>query len=205
MTPLLSPMGIQSDNWPATVGLFSGLLAKESVVGTLNALYTQNNAAISVRENPVFDLKSDLKRAFYSVPDNLFDLGSVFKSPLTASKDDLPSDKVYGAMLVHFDGKIGAFAYLLFVLLYFPCVSVTAAMVKEVDKRWTLFSVLWTTGIAYAAAVLFYQVATFSQHPQYSLFWITLIVGIILLVVVAMNQIKFKNESGSANADCIVV
>lgn len=189
MTPLLRPMGIQSDNWPATVGLFSGLLAKELVVGTLNALYAQNKVPLEAQTT--FDLKSELKRAVYSIPNNLLDLGTVLKSPMTSSIDP-SSERIYGAMLVHFDGKIGAFAYLLFVLLYFPCVSVTAAMLKEVDKKWTLFSVLWTTGIAYAAAVLFYQGATFSQHPQYSLFWITLMIGIILLVIGVMNQIKFK-------------
>ena len=38
--PLFEPMGITEDNWPATVGIFTGVLAKEAVVGTLDALYT---------------------------------------------------------------------------------------------------------------------------------------------------------------------
>ena len=33
-------MGIDEENWPATVGIFTGILAKETVVGTLDALYT---------------------------------------------------------------------------------------------------------------------------------------------------------------------
>ena len=37
LTPIFEPMGISSDNWPATVGIFTGLLAKEAVVGTLDA------------------------------------------------------------------------------------------------------------------------------------------------------------------------
>ena len=39
MTPALAPMGVSQDNWPATVGMLTGILAKETVVGTLNALY----------------------------------------------------------------------------------------------------------------------------------------------------------------------
>lgn len=39
LTPLFAPMGITQDNWPATVGLLTGLLAKEVVMGTLNTLY----------------------------------------------------------------------------------------------------------------------------------------------------------------------
>ncbi|SFM89169.1 ferrous iron transport protein B [Nitrosomonas communis] len=40
ITPVFAPMGLQEDNWPATVGIFTGILAKEAVVGTLDAAYT---------------------------------------------------------------------------------------------------------------------------------------------------------------------
>ncbi len=33
-------MGMQQDNWPAAVGIFTGILAKEAVVGTLDSLYS---------------------------------------------------------------------------------------------------------------------------------------------------------------------
>ena len=39
-TVAFEPMGIQDDNWPATVGIFTGVFAKEAVVGTLDSLYT---------------------------------------------------------------------------------------------------------------------------------------------------------------------
>ena len=39
MTPLFEPMGVKEDNWPATVGIFTGIFAKEVVVGTLDTLY----------------------------------------------------------------------------------------------------------------------------------------------------------------------
>ena len=41
VTPVLAPMGISQENWPATVGIFTGVFAKEAVVGTLDSLYTQ--------------------------------------------------------------------------------------------------------------------------------------------------------------------
>ena len=37
--PIFQPMGVQQDNWPAAVGIFTGILAKEAVVGTMNSLY----------------------------------------------------------------------------------------------------------------------------------------------------------------------
>ncbi|MFP4484293.1 MAG: ferrous iron transport protein B, partial [Spirochaetaceae bacterium] len=39
ITPVFTPMGIEKDNWPATVGIFTGLFAKEVIVGTLSSLY----------------------------------------------------------------------------------------------------------------------------------------------------------------------
>ncbi|CAG0907194.1 unnamed protein product, partial [Cyprideis torosa] len=39
IAPVFEPMGIQRDNWPASVALFTGLFAKESIVGTINSLY----------------------------------------------------------------------------------------------------------------------------------------------------------------------
>ena len=40
IVPAFEPMGMQQDNWPAAVGIFTGILAKEAVVGTLDSLYS---------------------------------------------------------------------------------------------------------------------------------------------------------------------
>ncbi|MBW6514891.1 MAG: ferrous iron transport protein B, partial [Candidatus Syntrophosphaera sp.] len=39
ITPVLAPLGIERDNWPASVALISGLFAKEAIVGTMQGLY----------------------------------------------------------------------------------------------------------------------------------------------------------------------
>lgn len=51
-----------------------------------------------------------------------------------------------------------AFALMVFVLIYFPCVAVVAAIRKEANWRWALFTTFYTTGIAWLAAFLIYQV-----------------------------------------------
>ena len=43
ITPVFKPIGVHEDNWQATVGLFTGAMAKEVVVDTLNTLYTAEN------------------------------------------------------------------------------------------------------------------------------------------------------------------
>jgi hypothetical protein len=51
-------------------------------------------------------------------------------------------------------------------------VAAIAAVYRETGWRWTAFAGAWTTGLAYAASVLFYQAATIGRHPVSSLFWI---------------------------------
>jgi ferrous iron transport protein B len=198
LTPAFKPMGIEKDNWPATVGIFTGVLAKEAVVGTLDALYSQlatNNTAPSDKAS--FNLKDALLAACATVPENLsaiadnlldplgLNIGSVDNMASAASEQDVKTD-TFAAMQHSFDGKAGAFAYLLFILLYAPCVAATAAIYRETNTGWTLFVVFWTTGIAYMTATIFYQAMTYSQHPDYSLVWISGLVIAFLLVLVGL-------------------
>lgn len=179
LTPLFGPMGINDDNWPATVGIFTGVLAKEAVVGTLDALYGQMATADGLTsEEPALSLSTALLDACKTVPENLQKLANNILDPLglnIANVDDIKEVQTatYAAMQGSFDGKAGAFAYLLFILLYAPCVTATAAIFRETNLNWTVFVVLWTTGIAYITAVVFYQAMTYSQHPAYSLSWIS--------------------------------
>ena len=76
ITPAFGPMGIEEDNWPATVGIFTGIFAKEVVVGTLDALYAPAGNKGKV------DLAALVVDAFASVPANLADIGGQLTDPL---------------------------------------------------------------------------------------------------------------------------
>ena len=78
-------------------------------------------------------------------------------------------------------------AYLLFVLLYFPCVAAIAAVYRETTPGWSLFVAAWTTGLGYLAATVFYQAATFARHPAISLAWIGAMGAIFTLAVLMMR------------------
>ncbi len=184
ITPVFSPMGITSDNWPATVGIFTGIFAKEVVVGTLDTLYQQIDApkTDSTIAEP-FDFWAQIKDAFSTIPDNLSGLKHTVDDPLGINIGDV-SDAMTAAqeqgvevdtlttMARLFDGKTGAFAYLLFVLLYVPCVATIGAIHKELGGFWAAFTVGWTYITAYAIAVIFYQLGTFTAHPTNSMAWI---------------------------------
>ncbi|MBF2063222.1 MAG: Fe(2+) transporter permease subunit FeoB [Calothrix sp. C42_A2020_038] len=202
ITPVFTPMGITQDNWPATVGLMSGVFAKEVMVGTMNSLYTQlaeeEKAATEPEKPEEYSFWGGISKAFLSIPENLMKLTEKIFDPLGFSSTNIQDQKqaaeaqgisvsTYGQMSQRFGSKNAAFAYLLFVLLYFPCVSATAALYRETNLGWTVFAGCWTTGLAYWAAVMYYQITTFIQHPTSS---ITSIVALILAIITTCFVLK---------------
>ncbi|MGD9366086.1 MAG: Fe(2+) transporter permease subunit FeoB [Desulfobacteraceae bacterium] len=207
ITPVFAPMGLKQDNWPATVGIFTGIFAKEAVVGTLDAMYTQigDQEAAEEGAEEAFDFWGGIKESFATIPENLVAVADTLLDPLGLSVGDVTTVEgaaeqhevavgTFGAMVRLFDGKIGAFAYLLFILLYFPCVAAIAAVYRETDLMWTAFVGAWTTGLAYMASVLFYQLATMGRHPVSSLIWVALLSGLFICVVWIMRQIGSKEK-----------
>jgi ferrous iron transport protein B len=71
-----------------------------------------------------------------------------------------------GAALVSYLGAnmdwVQAYSFMLFVLLYTPCLSTVATMQSESKSwRYTTFSVLWALGLAWISSYIFYQTARY--------------------------------------------
>ncbi|MCG9696215.1 Fe(2+) transporter permease subunit FeoB [Shewanella sp. Isolate11] len=177
VTPLFAPMGIEQDNWPATVGIITGIFAKEAVVGTLNSLYSTP----SDEDEALTPLSESFSEALATIPENLF--GIAADDPLSMSVGDVSTveaasaelevdTSTFTALHAGFTGIVAAFAYLLFILLYTPCVAAMGALVGEFGSRWATFAAAWTFALAYGTATVFYQAATFAEHPLQSSLWI---------------------------------
>ncbi len=99
---LLRPLGFGS--WQAAVAILTGLIAKESVVATLEVLYTGASFAAAF-------------------------------TPLTA------------------------YAFMVFTLLYMPCLAAFGAIRREMGSwRWALATVGYGTGAAYLVSLLIFQI-----------------------------------------------
>ena len=124
LTPAFEPIGVEKENWPASVAIFTGLGAKESVIGTLNGLYEQEAARHA-----------------------------------HAAEDPQPADGE-GQMRRHFPkGFHQAFAYLLFILLYVPCLGATAVVFKEIGKGYGCVFVAYLTTLGWSVATIYHAVA----------------------------------------------
>ena len=102
------------------------------------------------------------------------------------------SSSTFGAMHKHFGSGVAAIAYLLFILLYAPCIAAVAAVYRETNARWTIFCVVYLTLLAWIVATGFYQAATFLDHPAASTMWLGISAGVLAAVYVAMRLASRK-------------
>ena len=175
LTPGFGPMGIANDNWPATVGIFTGVFAKEVVVGTLNALYENLDGVSEAKDR--FDFWGTMQAAVGSVPANLGALANRIADPLGLDLGDLEDTAAQAEqqnvgmstidqMQRLFATSLAAFAYLVFILLYMPCAATIGAIYKELGAFWATFSTTWSVVTAYCFAVIVFQVGSFAAAPS---------------------------------------
>ena len=189
ITPVLAPIGIKQDNWPATVAIFTGVLHKVVVISTLKTIYSETGGM--EKSNPeAFNLLGSLKQAVMTIPMGLKKMLG-FASGGKSNEDSA----FFSALHNNFQGQIGAFAYLLFVLLYFPCIATTSTAYKESHLAWATFMVVWSTGLAYLTATLFYQIATFAEHPTTTIIWLGIATVLILSITLALRFIGSSKTS----------
>lgn len=208
-TPVVAPLGITEENWPATVGLITGLLAKEVVVGSLDALYQQEKTSLGSDET--YDFIGAMQTAFATIPENISGIVTDVVDPLGLGSIQNVEDKLLIAeeqgftlstldkMAMYFEGDIGAYAYLLLILLYFPCVATFGAIKQELGWRWALSSGAWSMFLGYSVAVGFFQIATFNQHPTSSAIWLGIIASAMFILYLSLRKVgqKFRLKSNS--------
>jgi len=117
-------------DWKMSVAVLTGVAAKEITVGTLGVLYQVGEDS---DENSASLISKLQQQTYHSGPKK----GQHVFTPLVA------------------------FSFMLFILIYFPCVAVVAAIKKESgDWRYAAFIVVYTTGLAYLASFLVYQIGS---------------------------------------------
>lgn len=193
VTPVLSPLGVTQENWPATVGIVTGLFAKEAVVGTLNNLYSTQQMEDEVE----LTLLEKFNSALQTIPENLLginvsdplglDVGEVADLEVAAEEQGVDLT-IYTNIQKAFVSKEAAFAYLLFILLYVPCAAAMGAIVSEVGANWAKFIALWTITSAYIVSVCYYQIAIFSIQPVRSTVYLVISALVILVVIYLLKR-----------------
>ena len=134
--PVFRPMGF---NWKLDVGLLAGVGAKEIVASTMGVLYSNDD---SFKDDSNFSSESGKYVKLHEL--------------ITQDVAQLHGISYEKAQPV---ATLTAFCFLLFVLLYFPCIATIAAIKGETGSwGWALFAAGYTTALAWVVSAVVFQV-----------------------------------------------
>ena len=132
MEPVLKPLGF---DWKMGVGIVSGVAAKELVVSTLGVMYADDQPVTVAPE-------------------------SVGDSSLEAASESVAETRLQRA-LVKSVTPAGALAYMVFILLYFPCIATFIAIKQEGGGwKWAILTAVYTIILAWVAAFITFNLAS---------------------------------------------
>lgn len=175
IAPVLDPAGF--GNWQAAGALVTGFVAKEVVISTMSQIYGSSvEEEAGDADTPT--LQDDLGKIAGSFAEalvltaqealnilprtaNLLPGLALPEFNLTGAEDaeDAEDAEAAGlsAVLMQVFTPLSALAFMVFILLYIPCMSAVAAMRHEFTTRWALYQIAYTSALAWLGAVLVYQ------------------------------------------------
>ena len=140
--PMLEPLGF---DWKMGVGILSGIGAKELVVSSLGVMYSAEEAEYEESGNLAATSDSHLQD----------DRATSEVRQTEDSGDTMLQRALQRAMT-----PASALAFMVFVLLYFPCIATFVAIKQEAGGwKWAIGSAVYTVILAWVMAFIVYRIA----------------------------------------------
>lgn len=160
LAPVFAPLGF--GEWQATVAVIYGFLAKEVVVSTFGILYgvgedggadATNSAETSSNEAAYSNGVAQTEPVSNGTPAE----GSSADVANTEEKSP-EEDSGFVAVMQELFTPLSAYAYMVFILLYIPCMATLATIRRETNSwKWPAFAAVYTFVVAYAVSFVVYQ------------------------------------------------
>jgi ferrous iron transport protein B len=163
IVPVLQPAGFGS--WEAGGSLITGFIAKEVVVSTMAQVYDVEETA--EEEAELTTLWQDLGEIGINFAGATWDtikaIPGIVGITFDEGEEEQENQALYAAVHNNFEtssnghGALASFAFMVFVLLYTPCMVAIAAERQEFGAKWMWFSIIGQLIIAWLASVLIFQ------------------------------------------------
>ena len=163
VAPVFEPAGFGT--WESTGALVTGFIAKEVVVSTMGQIYVGGEEGEATDDPPptvgedVREIATGLVAAVDGAARTTISL--VPGIDLAPAGEAEPEDTQLSATLQGAFTPLAAMGFLVFVLLYTPCIATLSAIRSEFGWRWATLSAAYQFGIAWLLAVVIFQVGTF--------------------------------------------
>ncbi len=167
IAPALKPIGF--GKWEAASSLITGIIAKETIVGTMGEIYAQRVNEILItqetldknKDKEIPSFTNDLKEigksfieASFKAINNVF---SAFGITSISVEEDNTREGIRDMIKKEFT-PLSAYAFISFVLIYMPCFVVAIAMRHEFGTwKWFGIAFIYQMSLAWIVAFLIYQ------------------------------------------------
>ncbi len=161
VAPVLEPAGFGS--WEATGALLSGFVAKEVVIGTMAQVYGVEEVDEVEDPSTLTSVGLVFTGLGTAAADAVKAVPGIVGIDLTDAEDNEASSSLSASIRTGFEessgghGALAAVAFMVFILLYTPCMATVAAIRHEIGTRWMWFSVVVQTALAWVMAVAVFQ------------------------------------------------
>ncbi len=168
ISPVFSPLGF--GDWEASGSLIAGISGKEIIVSTLTQVYgLEESVQAETTAAPSFaeDLKFIITSFGNATLDTVKEIPSIIGINLFGRGDQPAEADLMQAVQTNFNasssghGKLAGFAFMLFVLLYTPCIVSLSVEYQELGAKWMWFSILGQFMIAWLISFMVFQAGVF--------------------------------------------
>lgn len=159
LAPLFRPAGF--DSWEAAGALVAGSVAKEVVVSTLSQIYVGDETAAPATTTFGQDLGQIILGFGQAAVNSGKTLLSLIPGVNFTEVERTSEDTALSGALRSTFTPLAALAFVVFVLIYTPCVATLGAIKAEYGWRWVWVSAFYQLALAWLVAVLVFQSGRF--------------------------------------------
>ncbi len=94
---------------------------------------------------------------------------------------------------VFFTSPAAVLSYLVFSLLYFPCLATTSVLSKEIGKKWTFIGIVIEFFVAYFVAMIVYNIARAIEVFGFAKVFVAFIIAVIIICAIVF-LVKFLKK-----------
>ena len=160
--PIFEPLGYGT--WEATSTLITGFIAKEVVVSTMAQVYSVEEPEEAAEPTTFIEDAASIVTSFVTATiDTIKSIPLILGIDLFGDEaEDEPSD-LMTAIRIGFEessgghGALAGLSFMVFVLLYTPCMVVVAAQRQEFGAKWMWTSMIGQFVIAWLVALVVFQ------------------------------------------------
>jgi ferrous iron transport protein B len=162
ISPVFDPLGFGS--WEASSALVTGFVAKEVVVSTMAQVYAVEGAEEEAKATTFFEDLGEIITSFFGAAvDTVKSLPLIVGINLFEEEAEEEPTALMQAIRTGFEessggyGALAALGFMVFVLIYTPCMVAIAAERQELGMKWAWVSIVGQFVLAWIMAFVIFQ------------------------------------------------